>query len=836
MNRTPVIIMAGGYGTRLKPFSLRLPKPMLPFANRPILEHTVRLLRCCGFTSATALLLYKPEKITGYFKDGSQYGVKIQYHTAQQDLGTAGAVRTQSEHLNSAFVVVSGDVITDVDLAELLKFHRRQGGIATIMLARVTNPLPFGLTIINDNFRIKQFIEKPAQSELISDLVNAGIYVFEPEIFRYIPVDQPFWFARDLYPLLLKQGVPIYGFVHPGYWQDIGDLHQYLLSHHDFLDGKFDLPEIILHANVMNSGERLFLGKNVQFERTVVIGKDCSLGEGARIVRSAIGDNVTLGAGVEIVDSVVWSNVKIGAGSRLISGVIAGGTVIEENVYFDDHVFVAEDCKIGDLSILKTGVKIWPGKKIESGTTITSSLVWGDRWLRELFTGAQVTGIINQEISPEFAAKLGAAFGSFLGKGGAVLTSWDGTPPARMINRAIICGLLSTGMNVGDLRVMPIPIMRYALRTGAAKGGVHVRQSPQQDNSIEILILEADGQDLSAYRAKSVERLFMQEDFARADFSDIGQLDFPVRVVESYQDQYLKNLAIPEIEKAKFKIVVDYSFGPASLILPSVLGSLDCEVVALNAYLDTKRILRRWVDFRYALLQLANIVVSLKADAGFLIDASTERIFVVDEAGNFLQNEYLLTLITKLYLATYQPVAIGMPVSAPLAIYRLASQYGAEVVPIRFDFRAIIDVVRQHQIAFAGDSDGRFIFPDFQFASDGMFAMGKILSLLAMNNLRLGELRQTISPPVIDKKQVPFSLDHIGRVLHELADSDKDNVESTFDGIKFHFADGWVLISSAAQEPAIAMIAEGETRERVNQILEQFSRRLETLQKNLQQK
>lgn len=825
----PVLILTGGYGTRLKPFTINLPKPMIPFVNRPILEHLVRLVKNERFKNITPLLLYRPEKISGYFKEGRDLGVNIDYHISSEDFGTAGSVSLLKDRLKSTFVVMNGDIITDARVGQVLEFHKQKGGLATIMLAKVQNPLPFGIAIVDENSRIERFVEKPSQAELISDLVNAGIYIFEPEIFKYIPNDRPYFFAMDLFPFLLQKEFPIYGFVHDGYWQDIGDLRQYLLSHHDYLKGKFILPDSPNKLNELNIGKSSKIGNNVEFEGTVILGDHCQIGNGVRIVRSVVGSNVKIGAGTELYDSIIWSNSEIGSNTRIVSDIIASRTQIGNQVYFEDNVFIGENCKIDDLTILKSNVKIWPGKKIESGSTVTNSMVWGARWLKDIFTGSRISGTINQEISPEFGAKLGAAFGAYLGKGASVLVSWDGSSAARMINRSIICGLMSVGVNISDLQIIPMPIHRFALQSGSYQGGVHVRQSRSKENNLEIVVFQSNGQDLSAQQAKSVERLFIQEDFSRVNYEAIGKLDYPVRVVESYQEQYLKNLATKEMERAKFKIVIDYSFGPASAILPSILGSLDCEVIAINAYMDSANTIRHWADFRYALLQLGNIVVSLKADAGFLIDSSSERIFVVDENGHYLKDEYLLVLVTKLFLQIFRHSFIGMPVSAPMVLNELASKFGTQVVPTCIDLRSIAETINNNQLSFIGDGEGRFVFPEFHFASDGMFAMGKILELLALNQVRLKDLEKIVPLPIIGKKRILCSRDNVGQILRELVEQTKENIQSTLDGVKLQFQESWLLITPCQHEPALTLVAEAKSRDKVEQILEEYSQKIETM-------
>jgi mannose-1-phosphate guanylyltransferase/phosphomannomutase len=825
----PVVILSGGYGTRLKPLTLRTPKPMLPFANRPLLEHLLLRLSGLGFQTCHFLLLYRPEMVKSYFKEGKQYGLHLEYVVGEQDFGTAGAVRMLSQELGGTFLVVSGDLVTDVDFGEVVRYHREKGGIATLVLSKVKNPMPFGITLLDDTSRVRQFMEKPSASQLFSDTVNAGIYVLEPEIFHYIPANQPFFFAQDLFPLLLEEGLPVYGYVHSGYWQDIGDLRQYLLTHRDVLDGRVILPDVFVQPGKSMAGEGTKIARGVRLEGTNLLGARCRIGEGARIVNSVLGDDVEIGPGAEIQDCVIWSKVRIGAGARLISDVVATGTEIGARVSIDDNVFIAEGVIIEDLAVVKSNVKIWPERRVGRGATVTTSLIVGERWLRELFAGNRITGKANEEITPEFAARLGTAIGSYLGRGGEVLVSRDASPGARMVHRAIICGLMSAGVNIGDLRVAPLPILRFSLKSGADKGGIHVRQAPGGSEDLEIILLEQNGDDLPLSKARTVERFFMQEDFERAPFEEIGQLDFPVRTLESYQEEFLAHLDRKAIENARFKIVVDYSFGPAGLILPSILGALDCDFVALNAYIDPKRAIRQWIDFRYALLQLSNIVVSLRADAGFLIDATTERVYVVDEEGHWIPNEELLLDVLHLVLSTGEHRAVGVPVSAPDYAKELASRSDVQLVEIRQDVSFMVHAIRQRGVSFIADGDGGFVFPEFQSAPDGMFAMAKILELLAKNGVRFGALRRTIPRPVREKKEIACDLERVPLLMRRLIEENREQIESTLDGLKCRFTDGWILIRPSADQKGLTLLAEANHRNAAVQMIRTYQQRIENM-------
>src|ERR1043165_1697341 len=223
------IIMAGGFGTRLRPLTMTLPKPMVPLLNRPMMEHIVRLLKNHGFRDLTSLLYFHPEAISSYFGDGSASNISMNYIQAEADFGTAGSVRNATEQLNikERIVIISGDVLTDFDLTDAIAFHEEKKAIATIVLTRVKNPLQYGVVITGDDGRIERFLEKPSWGEVFSDTINTGIYILEPEAFKRIPYKREFDFSKDLFPELLEERAGLYGYIAQGYWRDIGNLGEY---------------------------------------------------------------------------------------------------------------------------------------------------------------------------------------------------------------------------------------------------------------------------------------------------------------------------------------------------------------------------------------------------------------------------------------------------------------------------------------------------------------------------------------------------------------------------------------------------------------------------------
>ena len=235
------VIMAGGFGTRLRPLTMSIPKPMAPVANIPMVEHIINLLKEHNITDLVILLYFQPESITSYFGDGSKFGVTIQYVQATADYGTAGAVKNAYELLQERFIIISGDVLTDFDLSKAVQFHLDNQASATLLLTRVPNPLQYGIVMTSEDGHIQRFLEKPSWGQVFSDTINTGIYILEPEVLDYIPYQKEFDFAKDLFPFMLKEEMPLYGFIAEGYWRDIGNLNEYQLGQFHALIGRVKL-------------------------------------------------------------------------------------------------------------------------------------------------------------------------------------------------------------------------------------------------------------------------------------------------------------------------------------------------------------------------------------------------------------------------------------------------------------------------------------------------------------------------------------------------------------------------------------------------------------------
>ncbi|MGD9793695.1 MAG: sugar phosphate nucleotidyltransferase, partial [Acidimicrobiia bacterium] len=471
------VIMAGGEGTRLRPLTSNAPKPMMPLANRPMMEHVVNLLRKHGFDEIVVTLAFMPQAIQTYFGDGSEFGVTMHYAVELSPLGTAGSVRNAMNLLDERFLVISGDVMTDIDLTKLVEYHDAKGATATIGLVAVENPLEFGIVIANPDGTIERFLEKPTWGQVFSDTINTGIYVLDPSIFDYIAPDRPVDFSSEVFPALLKDHKPLYGAVAEGYWEDVGTLESYVSAHKDILDGKvtLDIPGFRISENVW-LGEGAEVSPEARIDGPAVIGPGCVVEAGARLGEyTVLGSNVRVRSDVEIERSVVHDNAYLASGVNLRGTVVGRSCDLRNNVRCDEGVVLGDECFIGENAVLVDAVKVYPFKTVESGAVVNSSIVWESKGSRTLFGRSGLHGLANVDITPELAAKVAMAYGTSLRKGITVVSSRDSSRSARMLKRAMMAGLNATGIDVLDLEVASMPVTRFLTRSPRAQAGFSVR-------------------------------------------------------------------------------------------------------------------------------------------------------------------------------------------------------------------------------------------------------------------------------------------------------------------------------------------------------------------------
>ncbi len=829
------VVMAGGFGTRLRPLTLKRPKPMVPIVNRPIMEHILKLLLRYGFDELVVLLYHQPEIISDHFGDGSKWGVKIQYVRPETDLGTAGAVKKAAAMTNETFLVISADILTDFNLTNAISFHKNKKASATIVLTRVSNPLSFGIVITDKDGRITSFLEKPTWGEVFSDTINTGIYVLEPSVLKDVPEDEFFDFSKDLFPLMLARKDPLYGMISEGYWKDVGNLVEYRNAHLDILHGEVD---VTIDGHRMDKiGKEIWVDDGVKISphatlrSTVVIGKNSEIKAGASINNCIIGPDCIIGNGADLRQTVIWSGVQVGDNAKLDGAIVGQDTKIGNRATLEDGCVISDNCYIGAGATVAAGVKVWPSKSVEDGSHLSSSLIWGDRWTNSLFGNYGVTGLANVEVTPEFAAKLGVAMGSTMKRGQTVCVSSDGHSVTRLVNRALMAGLLSAGVNVHDLSQIPAPVSRFSVRSLQDAGGVHTSKSPFDADVADIKFYDEWGLNLPSSKEKAIEGSFFREDFARPPQSEVGKVSFPQRVLEYYEEALLHSVDEDAIKQAHMKVVLDFGYGMASTVFPPIFGKFGVEMASLEAFPDETRLTKTQKQFDDSLSRLSSFVKSLGATAGFLLDAGAEKVFLIDEKGRVIDGNNAMAIMAYLVAMGGRGTKIAVPISATTALEELGANLGAKIIYSKTSARSMMEVARDKGVDLVAEQKGGYIFPSFAPFFDGMFAISKMLELLAKSGMSLGEVHDKVPKRIISERQVHCPFEKKGTVLRKLIENTDPAKMVLLDGIKIKDGSTIVFILPDRDRPVFHVCCEALTHQEADSLAAKYAATIEEYQR-----
>jgi mannose-1-phosphate guanylyltransferase / phosphomannomutase len=806
------VIMAGGEGTRLRPQTSNLPKPMLPLVGRPMMEHIVSLLRRHGITDIVVTVAFLPNVIRSYFGDGSELGVRMVYATEESPLGTAGSVRNARDELAERFLVISGDVLTDIDLTSVIEFHEKNQALATIALAAVENPLEFGIVITREDGSIERFLEKPGWGQVFSDTINTGIYVLEPEIFERIPEGRAVDFSSEVFPAVLEAGQPLYGCVADGYWEDVGTTAAYLKAHEDILAGKVDVE---VSGFELRPG--VWLGKSTSIDPSVTIESPAFIGDNCTIGADAVvGAFATMGANTQVSEravvrrSVIGENSYIGPAARVEGAVLGRSCDLRLGARVDPGAVVGEGCLIGSHAEVRTDVKVYPFKVVEAGAQVNASIVWESGGARTLFGRDGVQGIANVDISPELAVRLAKAWASNFEKGSYITASRDTSRIARVLKRALMVGCNAVGVNVADLELATVPVTCHHVRIRGHRAGITVRLSPDDPQSVVIRFFDDQGIDLSESEQRRVERTFHREEFRRVTAGEIGDIDYSPRTIELYTADVVEAFGLRHDEQRHVKLVLDISFGAASLVMPNLLSKIGADVLSINPYAQTPAMIA--VDPSESEARVAEAVRSSGADLGAVIDAGGERLTLIDNRGHVLSDDE--ALMAFLDLNTRQPEAglVTLPVTASTRALELCRDRGFEVLLAPLSASGLLQAAASGGVTFASDRRGGYVFPAFLPAFDGAAALARLMSLLGRHHETLAEMVQAMPPMPIRHEEVATPIEHKGLIMRtlmeQLTEEGADLV--LVDGIKVRSAAGWALVVPDPEAPITHVWAEGK--------------------------
>jgi mannose-1-phosphate guanylyltransferase / phosphomannomutase len=805
------VIMAGGEGTRLRPQTSNLPKPMLPLVGRPMMEHIVSLLRRHGITDIVVTVAFLPNAIRSYFGDGSELGVSMVYATEESPLGTAGSVRNAREQLSERFLVISGDVLTDIDLTSVIDFHEKNQALATIALCAVENPLEFGIVITREDGTIERFLEKPGWGQVFSDTINTGIYVLEPEIFERIPGGRSVDFSGEVFPAVLEAGDPLFGYVADGYWEDVGTTAAYLKAHEDILDGKVDVE---VSGFELRPG--IFIGKgstidpSVHIESPAFVGENCTIDQGAVLGGySTVGANTQVAERAELQRSVIGENSYLGPAVRVEGAVLGRSCDLRIGARIEPGAVVGEGCLVGAHAEVRSDVKVYPYKVVEAAAQVNASIVWESGGSRTLFGAEGVQGIANVDISPELAVRLAKAWASGFEKGSSITASRDTSRIARVLKRALMVGCNSVGVNVNDLELATVPVTRHHVRMRGNRAGLTVRLSPDDPQSVVIRFFDERGIDLSESDQRRVERMYHREEFRRVTAAEIGDIDFSPRTIELYTEDVVEAFGLRRVAGREVKLVLDLSFGAANFVMPNLLSKVGADVLSINPYAQTPGMIA--VDRAVSEARVADAVRGSGADLGAVIDAGGERMTLSDGTGHVLTDDQAIMALIELSTQAGETGRIALPVTASDRTVRRCQERGIELVLTPLSPSGLLEAAASGGVSFASDRRGGYVFPAFLPAFDAAAALARVVSLLEESPISLAEIVAATPPMPILQVQVPTPMEQKGLIMRTLMEQlNEEGADLVLvDGIKVVSDGGWVLVVPDPADPVTHVWAEG---------------------------
>ncbi len=798
------VIMAGGEGTRLRPLTCNRPKPMVPIVNKPVMEHIIELLKKHDLKEIAVTLQYMPELVKEYFQDGRDFGVNMRYYVENNPLGTAGSVKNAEHFLDDTFIVISGDALTDIDLGSAIEFHFKNKSMATLVLKRVDIPLEYGVVVTDESGRITRFLEKPSWGEVFSDTANTGIYILSPQVLTYFNRNEVFDFSKDLFPVLLKEGKPMYGYITDDYWCDIGDLKAYRQAHMDVLEGR-------VRVNIPGKeiSEGVWVEPDAEIEDDASVLPPCVIGRGSRVKKgTVIGSHSVIG-NFNIIEkrsgikrSIVWNNCIIDKNAQLRGGIVCNKIHIGENVSAFENSVIGDDTVIKENASVKPNVKIWPNKMIDAGTEVNSNLVWGSRFTRVIFGNRGISGEINVDITPEYASKLGAAYGSVFRKKSRIAISCDGSPSAHMLKISLGAGLLSSGAEVLDFGKLLLPMARSAIRFYKIDGGIHINTSSEDRAKLFVDFLDLNGSNIDRGMERKIENAFAREDFNRCEGDCIEEIKY----IPDYGKFYLRNILNSiKSKQMKYRIALNSNSELITGTMKELLGETGCLVDTMSLRLINTRTSVRNMPSSHVRFFTKNVRLK-KLDLGVSIEDTCEKMMLVDDKGRIITEDMFIALISIIFFKSTLGGTVVVPISASQIVEKIADENKGKVVRTKTSQQDIMKKI-------LGDEVKEEMLDQFTMHFDAIACLIKILDFMAVNNYRLSELVDMIPGFHMAKREVECPWNAKGKVIRQIIQGEKFEKIETLEGVKIYQDGGWVLVLPDAERPVCRVISESYSAE-----------------------
>ena len=805
--------MAGGEGTRLRPLTCNIPKSMMPIMNKPIMEYAIKLLKKHGITEIGVTLQYLPDEIINYFGNGKEFGVELRYFIEDEPLGTAGSVKNGEDFLDDTFVVLSSDALTDIDLTNAIEFHYSKKAMVTLVVKEVQIPLEYGVVVTDNKGKVTKFLEKPSWSEVFSNKVNTGIYVLEPEIFKYYEKNQKFDFSNDLFPMLISQNKPIYAHVAEEYWCDIGSIEEYINCHLEILKGE---TQIEFEGNKIRNG--IWIGENCEISPKAIIGSPVFIGSGTKINDGAVvgpytvlGKNNIISSMANIKRSISFEGCYVGNNAEIRGAVLCKKVQIESKVCIFEEAAIGSETLIKERAIIKPNVKIWPNKVIEKSTIVRGNIIWGGKFSKSLFGKSGISGEVNIDITPELISKIGSSYGSLFKNGSKIAISCSNHGASQMFKYSLATGLLSMGIEVYDLKKMTTSIMRQLGTFFGVSGSINVSIDEDDHQKVKISFLDGNGLDIDKATERKIENYFIREEFRRVRSEDCRQITHINDGTEYYVRNIINQIGVHKIREKKYNIVL----GVKNSLLSDILNHI---------FNETKITVKRYEDVN-DVIGLQSEVINSNADMGIILSQYGDKAIIIDGEGTIISDDKYEALNALLMIKRYKLKNLVVPVTSSYALEEIATTYGVKFIRTKSAQKNILDAYIKNEKKFTRKE----MLNIYLNSLDAVSTCMRLISFMAEENIELAELTSEIPLYYNIKQDVlcPWSMK--GKVMRNLIEENNSNSVDLIEGVKLNFDEAWALIYPDADEPLCRVYTEAKNSAVAEKLTEVLLKKIQAM-------
>lgn len=752
------VVMAGGEGSRLRPLTCTIPKPMARIFGRPMIEYAFELLRCHGVDEAAVTLGYLPHVIEDAYRDGYK-NMRLRFVREDEPLGTAGGVRNAAVGFNEPFVVISADALCDFDIGKIVDYHKASGAKITIVATEAQDPREYGLVKVDKGGRVLGFIEKPSWQQAVSSLANTGVYIIDPSCLELIPRGRPYDFAKDLFPLMLERDMPIYCYRTADYWCDVGSIESYMKCQRDIFGGSMRMP-LSQSADGIYAEDGL-PGGDYSLIPPVYIGSSAEIGDGAVIGPYAVIDkDCTVGANSKIRYSTVLENCWIAADSSVTGALICSGAALKRGAAMFEHSVAGSGSVIGEDACVRPNVLVWPGKIVGGGATVSSNVKYGSTRSNRLGERG-LDGSCGARLNALTCARLGSAVGSTHG-GRRTGVAHDGSKTAAAMHGAVVAGLLGSGAAVWDFGECFEAQLDFLVNFCGLGAGLFIVGG---DNR-EIVICGEGGLSITRSFERSIEAALARDEFREISEKDMHEAADMTGVKLLYRQELMK--------QAPYGLDgISVAFESENSAISSIMGDV-----------------------------LGRLGAAAGGDTVLRCGASGAKLSAYSPESGEAGYDRLLALCCLGELEKGRDIAVAY--DAPMFLDSLAAEYGRKV------FRYL------GTPADNSDSSARRLASKQIFVRDGLFLAVKLLSMMKEKERSLGSLLADLPEKAIVRKRVRigFSPAELAGILGGEGSGGSNN----FEGIRLTRSGGKLLVTPERSGGGVRILAEADSAEAAQEL------------------